>query len=468
MDEAKDYGDFAEILCNRVCTESTTSLAIYFAYFFAYNQGNFYLIDRLHEAGKYTVLAKPMRLIVQARRGIPADWNDFQKTLSESLEITENDWIACHIYVVWRRLAEPMYTESSTDSGTLSILESKIESDSEFSFFRSDLLRLKARKLGKERSINDALKMYNLAIIQAKKHDNLLFLSLLLAEKANLVKRTNVDEALSILELQREVVEELGYAEGIGLNHHHLGHIAMARGEFDLALHHQKRHLEIRSKLGHTDGYLPALVAQLYNMMGDGNSALEMVTSTGQQTSRWNILMVLIQEAWAMVHLDRIDEAETSISKAKELVLKSDDEVRLGLTYFVEGVIEKYRRDFISASYTLETALRIFERYYSHAYLNMTLIHLTDIEIESFSFATQKGKLGSSGSWMDKLLDHVTKNDLPGTKAQSEILRAKFLFKQGQAGQSKKIIKGVLKTAKSPNMQYLENLIKMTIPELST
>ncbi|MFW9927686.1 MAG: hypothetical protein ACFFDM_13125, partial [Candidatus Thorarchaeota archaeon] len=178
------------------------------------------------------------------------------------------------------------------------------------------------------------------------------------------------------------------------------------------------------------------------------------------------ILFTLIHEAWALVNLDRIDEAEKSITKAKELVLKSDDEVRLGLTYFVEGLIEKSRHEFASASYTLENALDIFERYYSQAFVNITLIHLTDIEIESFSYKTTNEKLESSGPWMKKLLDLVAKKDLPGIDAQSKLLRAKFLFKQAQFTQSKKLIKEVLKTSKFPGLQYLENMVKLMLPEL--
>jgi len=468
MDEAKDFDDFAEILCARACKESFPPLTNYFAYFFAYDQGKYNIMDRIQEAGRHTDLAKPLLLAVQARRGVHVEWNEFQKALSKALKETQGDWIACHVYMAWRRLVDLMYTESSIDSGPLSILESKIENDDGFSFFRSDLYRIKGNRLRKERSLNEATKMYNLAITQAKQHDNLVLLAILLAEKANLVKRTNIDEALSILELHREVCERIGFVAGFGFNAHQLGHIALAKGEFDLALHHQNKCHQILTSLGDSQGYLASIIALLYNMMRDGARALELIATTQQEMTTDFIPMAFIQEAWALVNLDKINDAETSLSKAKELVLKRDDEVHLGLTYFVEGLIEKARGEFASASYSLDNALGIFERYYSQAYHNMTLIHLTDIEVESFPYSTKNEKLDYSGPWMRKLLDLVAKKSLPGIEAQSKLLRAKFLFKQGQFTQSNKLVKEVLKTSKSSSMHYLENLSKLMLPELST
>jgi len=423
-------------------------------------------MDKLQEARKYSVLAKPLLLIVQTIRGLHVEWRESRKAIAEAIEASQGDWIACHIYMGWRQFVEGLYLESSTDSGALGILESKIEIDSELRFFLSELYGIKARRLSKERSINEAIKMFNQAIIQAKEHDDLLDYALLLAQKANLVKRTNIDEALSILEMHREVCEKIGFIEGVAVNDLHLGHIAMAKGEYNLGVHYHDRHRQIRSSLGGPSGYASTLIAQLYNMMGDGARALELITNTRQEIDRGNILFTLIHEAWALVNLDRIDEAEKSITKARELVLKSDDEVRLGLTYFVEGLIEKSRHEFASASYTLENALDIFERYYSQAFVNITLIHLTDIEIESFSYETTNEKPESSGPWMKKLLDLVAKRNFPGIDAQSKLLRAKFLFKQAQFTQSKKLIKEVLKTSKFPGLQYLENIVKLMLPEL--
>lgn len=468
LDKAKDFGDFAEILCNRVCTESLDPLTTYFAYYFAYNQGYFKLFDRLQEAGKHSALAKPLLLNVNAYRGMIVEWSECQKAIEGALEDAESDWIACHIYLAWRVMAERMYTESYTDSGVMLVLESKIEDDNDFSFFISHLFGIKGNRFDKERNLDDAMKMYDQAIIHAKKHDDLLSYAILLAEKANMVKRTNVEEALNLLVLHREVCEAIGYADGLGHNDLQLGHIAMAKGEFNLSMRHQNGHLQTLIQLGKNNFDAARLIALLYNMMGDGARALELITSNGYEWNTKNIAIALINEAWAMVNLSRFSDAETQISKARKYILKSDNEVRLALTYFVEGLIEKSRHNFSDASYSFDRALSIFERYYSNAFINMTLVQLTDIEIDTFPYETLNESLDLSGPWMEKLWDHVRKNNLPGIDAQFKLLKAKFLFKQGQVDQSKKLVKEVQKISKSSNMRYLEDKAKLLLPELST
>jgi len=465
MDEAKDYDDFAEILCNKACVESFNPLTIYFAYFFAFKQEKFNPMDRLQEARKYSDLAKPLLLIVQCHRGVPVEWSEFQKTLSVAINAIQSDWIACHIYMAWRKGAEQLYTECSTDSGPLGILESKIERDSEFSFFSSDLYHIKARRLDRERSIDEAVKMYNLGITKAKKYDNLPLLADLLGEKADLVKRTNISEALSILELGREVCEEIGYVAGLAYNDHYLGHIAMAKGEFNLSLHYQNKRLQNLLLLGAWVGHQSTIIAQLYNMMGDGANALDSIASHRNEIAAKNIPFALIHEAWALVNLDRIDDAEESITKARELVLKSDDEVRLGLVYFVEGLIEKSRHEFASAHYSFEHAVEIFERNYNQAFLNVTFFHLTDMEIEAFKYEkVTKAKI--SGPWMQKLMKQVEERELPGLAMQALLLRAKFRFKQGQIAQSRRMLKRVLKSSDTFGLNYLKDMAEAVIPTL--
>ncbi|MCK4568334.1 MAG: hypothetical protein KAU48_13595, partial [Candidatus Thorarchaeota archaeon] len=430
------------------------------------NQGYFKLFDRLQVAGKHSVLAQPLLLNVNADRGMSVAWNECQKSIAVALEVAESDWIACHIYLAWRVMAERMYTESYTDSGVMRVLESKIDDDNDFSFFISYLYGIKGSRLKKERSIDEAMIMYDQAIIHAKKHDDLLSYAFLLVDKANMVKRTNVEEALTLLDLQREVCEAIGYVEGLGQNDLQLGHIAMAKGEFNLGIRHQNEYHQTLIQLGKNTYDAARLIALLYNMMGDGARALELIDSFNELNVK-AISFAFINEAWAMVNLRRFGDAETVLSQAKELILKSDDEVRLALTYFVEGLIEKSRHDFAAASFTFDRTLSIFERYYSQAFINMTLVYLTDVEIDTFSYETMNENLDISGPWMEKLWDHVRKNNLPGIDAQSKLLKAKFLFKQGQVEQSKKLVKEVHKISKSSNMQYLKDNARLLLPELS-
>jgi len=459
MVEAKDLTDFSNILCDKVCHESDNPLTIYFAYNYCQETD----IERLQDAGKYSVLAEPILIYLNMPRGMLPDWDDSQRAIKEVLQAAPNDWIACHIYIGWRGYAERRHPEISTDLKIMSLLESRIEKDEDFSYFLPQLYGIKAARFAKERSMDEAIKMYDLAINEAKKQDNPAALIGALFWKVGMVKRLDVAEAKVILEQHRQISEEWGMAGSLANNHHQLGHIAMARGEFNLALHHQLKRMEIGNSLGWDQEVFKLIIADLHNMMGNGAKALETLTMIQGDTIR-NRPRFNIQEAWAMVNLGNIDDAETEISKAREILLRSDQEVLLGFVYLVEGLIEKAKLDFENAEFTLERALDIFERYLNVAFINIALIHLCDIEIESFTSSSKNIEL--SGPWMARLLYQVEKKDLPGFEAQAKLLKAKFLMKQAHIDESSKLVSEVRKISESPNVEYLEKVAEVLIPEL--
>ncbi len=69
MEEAENFGDFTERLCDRVCSESTNPLAEYLACYFAFASGNFTLLEKLEAAGKIPELAEPLILLARNLRG---------------------------------------------------------------------------------------------------------------------------------------------------------------------------------------------------------------------------------------------------------------------------------------------------------------------------------------------------------------------------------------------------------------
>jgi tetratricopeptide (TPR) repeat protein len=461
MDEAKDMIDFAEILSDKVCTESDNPLITYFAYYYGNLAGG--LVEKLQKAGKFSALAGPILLDPNIPREMIPDWNESQRTMSEALEAAPNDWIACHIYINWRFQAEGIFAECSTNLGVMRVLEQKIVDDDEYSYFLPQLNLIKSRRLAKERRMDEAVQMYDKVILEAMKQDNPEVHLSALNGKANLVKRTDIPEALAILEKHREMCLEFGWKGHLSNYHQQLGHIAMARGEFNLALQHQLKSFEIETQSGFPMKNKEPYLAILYNMMGDGAKALE--TLMMHQGDYYpDDPRNFIQKAWALTNVGIISEAESAISKASTIVLKSNDEVLLGLVYLVEGLIEKTKLAFDNAKFTLEQALDIFERYLSNAFINITLIHLCDLEIETFGSNSKNIEL--SGPWMARLFYHVEKKDLPGIEAQAKLLRAKFLKKQERIDESNKLVSEVSKISKSQNMEYLDDVAKVLIPKV--
>lgn len=466
MDEAKDYDDFAERLCERVLGNTAPVLLTYFAYFHVYIQSKYNLLNKVLKAQIGSGLTRAFELTYFARKGDVVDWNQFQKAIAAALKMTDNDWMACHAYIAWREFIEFFYPQDSEmDYGPLDILESKIENDVEYNFFLSSLHRIKATRLAVEGNIDEARIWYDHAISVATKHNDLEKLANLLFEKANMIKNVNFDEALSILKIQRDLCDQIGYVDARGLNAHCLGHIAMARGEYDAAIEYQSEYLTTRESLGLPVGLMKCVLAHLYNLKGTGKTALQLAIEGKKDMAYSAISIAQTQEAWALINLNRIDEATNVLDELKESSLKTAEEGAVGRIHFLEGLMERRHHEYASALLSLEEALDIFKRIKGLIWVNSTLVQLTDIEIDRYPYGKKTAKEVFSGPWMKRLMKQVEDSELPGFAMQTLLLRAKFAFKQGQIAQSKRMIKRVLKAAEQSGMEYLVKMAESLVSE---
>ncbi|MFW9851065.1 MAG: hypothetical protein ACFFF4_18215 [Candidatus Thorarchaeota archaeon] len=465
MDKAEGYDDFSESLCERVVTQESADLLVYFAYFHAYNQNMWKRVKNLIDAELGSNLTKLFELTYYARGSDSIQWSDFKQALSKALQMTKNDWMTCHVYITWREVVDNWFLEAAIDTELLDVLEERIENDKEFNFFLSSLHRMQAKRYITEGNLTEARKWFDSAIALTKIHDDLVKLVDVLLEKANMVKQLNFDEGMSILKIHQEISEQIGYPDALALNTHIFGHIAMAKGEIDRAIKCQKEYLISRESRGLPVGFLKCVVlALLYNQIGDGETAMSFVADGMSDILPSTVVYAKLQEAWALINRDQVEDASRSLDQARELSLKSNDEKALGLVYFTEGLADITLHEYPSAKYSLEKALEIFERTQSLAYTNMTLIRLVDVEIEVCAY---DNKAKSSGPWMQKLMEHIVQRDMPGIRALTLLLEAKFRFKQGNLGDAKKLVKKALKISEKTDNPYIKHFAEKSLPELT-
>jgi tetratricopeptide (TPR) repeat protein len=370
------------------------------------------------------------------------------------------------MYLQWRHLAERWYTDADVDLSTMGILESKMEDTPEQESLLPLLYRIRGSRFAAERvEFGAAFRWYDLGISAARRHDDLVSLALLLGSKANLAKRNNLQQALGLLKSMKEICDEIGYKYGLSQYYHQLGHLAMARGEFESALQHQIRWEDLRKTLGNNID--PSVtVGMLHNMMGDGEPALAAMNSKLVGAFANPVRpMALIQAAWAEISLGRTADARANLTEATQLIYNTHDEVRLGPANMVEGLLEKSQGELMNARLELEKAADIFTRYSSLAFLSVTLLHMIDIEIEQFPFAELRRQEDLSGPWMAQMQQHVSDHDVPGFEAQLNVHRARFFSKQGRVQEAQGLLNQVLEASKSPGLAYLRSLIRHHFPE---
>ncbi len=468
MDEAKDYNDFAERLSERAIHEPLPDLAIYFAYYHCYNQDKYNFLKRLIDENIKTKLTLFFGLVAAQRGGVVIEWGEYQKTMFSALKHVDNDWMACHVYIAWRTMVEIFrLPEVATDNETFDILTSKIENDEEYGFFLSRILRIKATRFVGEGNLKEAINYYDKAISQAKKYDDLNEVAEILFLKANGVKHSNFNEALSLLEIMKKISDELGSAIGKATYLHELGHIAMAKGEFEKAIDYQNQYLAGRLDRGLPIGFLRCVIASIYNQKGDGKTALAFIEESRNDYPGESTVICQIQATWAYLLLDEIDTASQYLEKARASSLKSGEETTIAQIHFLEGLLAKKQGDSLTAIFSFKNALEFYERVKILTHLHYILIEMVDTEIEIVTPKKDSASLEISGPWMRKLLDHVEERDLPGTAAQVKLLLAKFRFKQGRIKESRKLVEDVLKISEKTGMHYLKDKAELLVPELT-
>ncbi len=468
MDEAEDITDFTERLCDKVCSEPSSPLLEYFALYFPYIINYYNLIDRLETARKVSDLAEPLLLITKVEKGLRISWDEMKSSLVNALNVAPNDWITTHLYLTWRIVAERIFTESDVDVRPIEAVTSSVNENNDLKFFKSYLLRIEAMAFLREYKRKDVVILLRQALTIARKFDDQIMVAKLLHFLANYIKHTDVKQAIDLLISSRELSEQLGYRYGIGRVQLELGFIMGLRGELDAAIEYHFEYSAIRESLGRSATFMNSVIASHYNQAGNGEKALELAKTTlalADSESR-DLAYTRAQIAWALIILGRFDEAKAELAVSHELASKSGDSLQMAWYNMVEGILDKAESNFDNAVTNFKEVLKYYEEDPILVIQNICLLNLTEIEIEMLTDESLDEKSDSSGPWMQKLVEHAEKNDLPGVAARALLLKAKLRHKQGQYDEVRKILKEVKKIAQAPSMKYLNDLVISMFPDI--
>ncbi|MHA1936239.1 MAG: hypothetical protein ACW97A_13265 [Candidatus Thorarchaeota archaeon] len=468
MNEAKNYADFTERLCDRVSSEPSSQVMEYLAFSFAYWLDNFNLIDRLEAAGKVSDLAKPILLIVKAERGLSVSWNEVKASLVNALNLAPNDWIASHLYLQWRMYTEHFFSEADVEVRPLDTISAAVNENSELQYFESYLLWITAKNLQRENNRKGAIAHLKQALAIARKFDDRVYVACILGILASLTKHTDLKKAVDELVTARELSEELGYKFQIGSIQHQMGHIMGLRGELDAAIEYQCEWKANLKSLGSSAPIHNSFIAMYYNLSGNGEKALDLSEKALTPESAHNRMLpyAQAQQAWALINLGRYAEARSVIATCQKLALKSGDIGQMTWYYLVEGLLDKAERRFENAEIDFKKVLDFIDEDPAPLFRNICLLNLTEMEIEMLADTSLHEGHDSSGHWMKKLEEYVQKNDLPGITAQSMIMKAKFRYSQGKYDEVRKILKEVQEIARKPSMRYLNDMIISKFPDM--
>lgn len=470
MDEAENFGDFTEKLCNRVCAEASPPLLEYFALFFAWWLDWLTLVDRLVSAEKISDLGSPILLLTRARRGEVVSWDDTNKSMKKALMAAPNDWLATHLYLTWRLLADSYYPESDIDIRPIDTIISGVETNRDLACFKAYLLYLKALEYDRETKRKEMVAQLRKALVVAREYDDQILIVDIIIQMASRIKQTDVRQAINLFISCRELGEKLGHKHSVGQVQAELGFIMQLRGELNAAIEYHMDYKKIRESLGLDTRYTDYLIACMYNQIGKGDKAFELAKTAVDFASGASILRLLprphAELAWALINLGRYDEAEKEIALAYELATKSGHFGQMEWVQLVEGILDKAEGDFNGAIAAFEEVLKNQKNDPVPVLQNICLLNLTEIEIEILTDESLKKNSDLSGPWMAELVEHAKKNDLLGIAARALLLKAELRRRQGRFDEMREILRQIGKTAKAPSMKYLNELAVSMFPDI--
>jgi len=471
MDEAVNYSDFAERLAKRVLSEKVSPLLEYLAIFFLYNINNYNLIYELEKERKVPNLAEPLILTIWAMKGESASWEEMRTSLHYAISDAPNDWFATHLYLNWRIKIKFLYPEADVDIRPIDIITSNVNENKELECFKSYLYLIEADTYRMGRKTREELIVLKEALETARTFDDQVIETAIQTRIANRLKHTNLRAALDLLYSTKERCEYLGFRDANLIVLGELGHIMTLRGETNGGLEKYLKALSMREYEDVKFDVLKFISAFYYNQIGEGEKALEFMT-TGFDIDYFKhrrLSYPIIQSAWALINLGRKDEAKKKLAVAHKMMLKSADNTMFVFYHMVEGILDKEENDLTAAVQCFEEVLKSHQEDPNLMIENICLLNLTEIEIALLDEESTMSKLDVSGPWMQRLFEHAKTNDLPGIEARALILQASLRQKQRRYDDMHKILKDVSNIANQyPSMRYLKNIINSTFPDLIT
>ncbi len=466
MEMAENFAGFTEELCKHVCSQSVSPSLEYLAFFFACHLGNYNLSDKLKSAGKLTDMAEPLYLSTQSNRDHFISWDEMNKSMRRALEEAPNDWLASHIYLTWRSWVVEIFPESDIDVKPMDVISSNIDINSDLAFFKSHLLRIEAGVHFRDHERNQAINLLNDSLAIARKFDEQIMIGDILVKLANLTKHTDLKKAINLLVSGRELSETLGYKQGISQVQHELSHIMGFRGEYNAAIEHLDEYFRLCESLGLTNTYTNSVMALHLNQMRDGEEALKrakIALELSKHPARRRLAFTHAQMAWALINLGRLDEAEEELTYALEDASKSGEHRQVIYHHIVEGILFKAKKNYEAAITTFIDVLKFFEKDPVPVWLNVCYLNLAEIEVETLA---DQSASDSSRPWMNRLIQHTQKYDLPGISAQARLLDAKLHYRYGDIIKVREILSKVQKIGEASGMKYLNDLVVSMFPDI--
>jgi tetratricopeptide (TPR) repeat protein len=382
------------------------------------------------------------------------------EVIEELMETHPEDWILVELHLLHAHFHHPMFGDIPSQLEPVENAKKLIDANPLLECFESQACFYEGWAKRIEGDIEEAIAVYKRGIELAEDHDETLHKYMNLLGLGDSLKNVNIREAIARFEEGYDLVQDLEvpFLEAEVL--HDSGLVFLVAGEYDLAI---SCYIEC-AKYFNTP---QPMLARTYADLGDGQQALDIINQYIEYSGHIEAPLPFISKARALALLNKLDEAQKNLDKARKLVMKSGLDRLLGRYYQASALIELAKHDYPAAMDFYEKSWDIFERVGEMTgEKNRALLGLAQAEILLDNQSKDVKKSVTCGRWLSKLEKFATERDLPGIRMQAATLKSDFYQNHGQLKDAQAILRDALDISDSPGVTTLRKRITARIQEL--
>jgi len=464
MDEASNYYNFVQQLCEVALNNAVPVNLAYLAVMQAWWCRMKSSVDLLGKKYGDVLFIRPWLHVIDSAVKVQALAHDtVVESIDKALETGVDDWIEIDLHILHAFFHHP-FGEVISLYEPLEKVKGLIDTHPRLGCFESIIYAFEGIAKTREGEVKEALEVLQKGKNLAELHSDELYMYMNMLQEGIILIYVNVHEAAKVFEDLYELVQKLQVSAFVVeiLNDSSL--LYETTGEFDLTI---SSHHEIMKIMGDSMGgdTTFTILARTYATLGDGQRALEWINRGLEDGTQFASVQMLLCKAWALVLVDRIDEAEQVLESAYSLLIKTGLERLLGDYYHISGVIEFRRGNYLSALDLVEKAWEIADKNPRGSNQNRALLDLARIDNSIAAQSKDDMKSAIPGKWLSTLEKRACDHDLPGIRMYAGILKSEFYQNHGQLKDAIAILHDALEITDSPGVTTLRKRITSRIQE---
>lgn len=451
MEKASDYSDFVKLLKELALETDCSDLIVYFTIHHAAQLLDLKAIDLIGQKYPDIPMVKPNIGFARHFQGKTDDFENVIQSANDVLAANPADWLEIEMRFMRFEAETFNYPAMIPDSSNMETITDMISNDSRFNFYNTVFYSNVARIANIDGNYDEWERCNQIALDNAREHDDQIRLAYCLTEKA-LISSSNRVLARELLLEALEIMDILGSIDGYAQVLEHIGLLEMIRGEFTSSIENYLKVVSIREGLDIETAIPSLMLSSLYNSVGEYESGLDWGRMAEAQFENRPFLKprAVMCQIWSLVLLNRVAEAVLILDSVHELILKSGRQNNLAWLHFVMGLIEFSKSNPMGALSSIEESLKIFEASEGMLrYQSMSLYYLAKIEV---AVADENTEIFP---YLALLEERALSEDLPGILGQALLLKSDVALIQKDDSTLRDIVQRLSDLTQDPRVSFL-------------